>query len=227
MHGIYKITNLLNNKVYIGQTTQGNKRWLKHKFYAKDPDRTGQYIHYAMAKYGVDNFVFEFIATSFTQIDADKAEAQIIQQYNSRDKQFGYNLKPGGGTTGHSEETKQKLREATLKQIETKGHPAQGRKLTDEQKAKLIAMLNARDNEKVYSPEVRKRMSESHIGKPQPKELVEKRASTIRANKGEMICAIPGCGIIEDRRHAPVINGVRYCGKHGWHAKKNYNIIND
>lgn len=226
MHSIYKITNLINNKVYIGQTTQGNIRWSKHKFYAKNPDKTGQYIHYAMSKHGVENFIFEFIATSFTQQDADDAEAQIIQQYNSRDSQFGYNLKPGGGTTGHSEETKQKLREATLKQIAEKGAPGLGSKRTPEQRAQLSASLKALDKEKWYTPEVRKNMSDAHIGKPQSKESVERRAATIRANKGEMICAIPGCGEIKDRCHAPVINGIRYCGKHGWHAKKG-NIISD
>jgi len=218
MHFIYKITDTINNKVYIGQTIHVERRWQAHRSYAKNPERTGQYIHRAMATYGIDNFNYEVIACAKIQLDADEAEAQIINQFNSQSKEFGYNIKPGGGTKGHSEETRQKLREATLKQIATKGPPGLGSKRTDEQKAKLSASLKALDKEKIYTPEVRKRMSDAHIGKSQPKELVEKRAATIRTNKGEMICGVTGCGEIK-RRSSTTIDGIRYCDKHALRLK--------
>lgn len=170
-----------------------------------------------MAKYGIENFNYEVIACAKTQGYADEIEAQIIQQYNSRDKLFGYNLKPGGGTTGHSEETKQKIRKAILQRIEIKGPPALGSKRTPEQRAKMSAIQQSRNLE--YTPEIRKHMSDAHIGKSQSKELVEKRAAIIRANKGDMICGVPGCGEIHDRRHAPIIDGIRYCAKHAWRFK--------
>src|ERR1700743_1231419 len=98
MHYLYKIINKLNNKIYIGQTINYERRWAAHKSYAKNPERTGQYIHHAIAKYGIENFSHEILAVSKTQEDANEIETLLIQQYNSRDNRFGYNVKPGGMT---------------------------------------------------------------------------------------------------------------------------------
>lgn len=52
--GIYKITNLLNNKCYIGQSRNIYRRWQAHR-YAND----SYPLHVAMKKYGMENFSFE------------------------------------------------------------------------------------------------------------------------------------------------------------------------
>jgi group I intron endonuclease len=96
MHYIYRITNVLSNKVYIGQTINEKRRWQAHKSYAKNPERTGQYIHRAMKKYGTENFVYEVIATCRTQEEADESEMLLIKRYDSRNPTMGYNLAPGG-----------------------------------------------------------------------------------------------------------------------------------
>ena len=77
MHYLYRIINQLNNKIYIGQTKHQKNRWMAHKSYAKHPERTKQYIHSAMAKYGADNFVYEIIATCQTQEDANEIESLL------------------------------------------------------------------------------------------------------------------------------------------------------
>ncbi len=87
MHFLYRITDTLNNKIYIGQAVDPNRRWVDHKWNAKQSEPV-QYISRAMAKYGVDNFIFEVISTCRSQEDANEAESMLIQQYNSRDKQF-------------------------------------------------------------------------------------------------------------------------------------------
>lgn len=86
-------------------------------FLRKKENKHKQYIHYAMAKYGVENFTFTIIASCIVndQIDIDNIENIIINQYNSRNKEFGYNLRVGGSRGFHSEKTKQKIRQATLK----------------------------------------------------------------------------------------------------------------
>ena len=96
MHYLYRIVNRLNHKVYIGQTVDEKRRWNAHKSFAKNPEQTGQYIHRSMAKYGIENFIYEVIATCRTQEDADETEAQLIKQYDSRNKKYGYNRSPGG-----------------------------------------------------------------------------------------------------------------------------------
>lgn len=56
---VYKITNKLNGKVYIGQTTEGiEKRWKRHCGYQIND---GTYFHNAIKKYGAENFTIEII----------------------------------------------------------------------------------------------------------------------------------------------------------------------
>lgn len=57
MIGIYKITNKVNGKIYIGQSINLNRRISEHKRY-KDPN---QIIDQAIKKYGKDNFTFDII----------------------------------------------------------------------------------------------------------------------------------------------------------------------
>lgn len=222
MHYLYRITNNLNGKIYIGQTVDIINRWRAHNSYAKKPEKTGQYIHRSMAKYGSENFIFEAIATCKTQEHADETELILISQYNSRNKEFGYNIKPGGSTSPHSDETKQKLREATLRQIETQGHPAQGTKRTPEQSANLS---RARLEHPVdYTPEIRQKMSESHLGKVLPEEQRQKMSESIKQNwaerneirfaDGTIKCNAPGCEVIGKAKYK-IIDGIRYCNKHG------------
>lgn len=229
MHYLYSITDRVNNKIYIGQTNQQHKRWSSHKSYAKHPEMSGQYIHRAMAKYGIDNFIYEVIATCQTQEDANEIESILIAQYDSRDNRFGYNIKPGGLTNGHSDETKEKLRQATIKQIQEKGHPAQDTKRTPEQRETLSHAQQNRNNN--YTIEMRERMSLSHMGQKQSAEAVENRKASLKITNdakiaeklqsGELKCNAPGCersGIYKDYL---VVNGIRYCAKHGSRIKRN------
>ena len=56
VRGIYKVTNKINGKVYIGQSVDIGKRWRQHMT-AKDDI----YFHKAIQKYGLDNFIWEVI----------------------------------------------------------------------------------------------------------------------------------------------------------------------
>ena len=95
MHFLYRITNILNSKVYIGQSNKKTERWRQHKYFSKQ-EIPLQYIHKAMAKYGIGNFVYEVIATCHTQDDANVLEEELIKQYDSRNKEHGYNIASGG-----------------------------------------------------------------------------------------------------------------------------------
>lgn len=88
MIGIYKITNKLNNKVYIGQSNNVLRRLNEHKRQRKvDID---SYINVL----GVDNFEFE-ILEECSKEELDKKEQQYIEQYNSVED--GYNIQQGEG----------------------------------------------------------------------------------------------------------------------------------
>ncbi len=88
---IYKITNLINHKIYIGQTVHPNKRWWEHQQRAKT-HYDNYPIHLAIDKYGAENFSFEIL--EWTK-DYDDEEARLIKEYNSISPN-GYNLIEGG-----------------------------------------------------------------------------------------------------------------------------------
>ena len=62
MFYVYKITNKVNGKVYIGKTDNVQKRWNKHVSASQKPNnKNHQLIHKAIAKYGTTNFSIEKI----------------------------------------------------------------------------------------------------------------------------------------------------------------------
>lgn len=96
MIGIYKITNKVNGKIYIGQSIDILKRWYDHKyksFYENDVSYNSP-IHSAIRKYGVQNFIFEIIEECNENV-LDELEIKYIQQYNSLVPN-GYNVSTGG-----------------------------------------------------------------------------------------------------------------------------------
>ena len=95
---IYKITNLINNKCYIGQTIKtAEERWKEHQahafgFHPNDQNKT---LYKAIRKYGLENFTFEVLQDNIETFEQlDKAEIYWIDYYNSFVK--GYNETFGG-----------------------------------------------------------------------------------------------------------------------------------
>lgn len=92
MFTVYKITNQINQKCYIGSSIRVNKRWQEHKRVAFNPnDQKYNYpLYQAFRKYGLENFIFEILKDDFnTQEEMSKYEQQMIIFYNSVNN--GYN----------------------------------------------------------------------------------------------------------------------------------------
>lgn len=107
---IYKITNTINNKIYIGQTTKTLEE--RKKSYHSTYKSCRRPIESAMAKYGFENFTWEIIDYANTRKELDEKERYWISFYNSLTPN-GYNVELGGNSIGkHSEETKRKISEA-------------------------------------------------------------------------------------------------------------------
>lgn len=104
---LYRITNCVNGKIYIGQTIQPDKRWYQHKVSAVKPVMI---ISHAIKKYGNDAFEFEVIAACKSCEDANHTETFLVQQYDCLVPK-GYNVAPGGMNAPKTEEWKQKLRD--------------------------------------------------------------------------------------------------------------------
>jgi group I intron endonuclease len=104
---IYRITNKENGMIYIGQTIQSlEDRWRQHR----KKSSTCLYLKRAFEKYGIDNFIFEMICSCDNE-ELDKLEIHYMNEFNSIVPN-GYNLREGGNSGRHNEETKKKISEA-------------------------------------------------------------------------------------------------------------------
>ena len=94
--GIYKIENLLNGKVYIGQSVDITKRWSTHVAELNNNCHHNIHLQNAWNKYGEENFEFSIVEEcDISQLN--QREIYWISKFNSCKN--GYNLTSGGGNT--------------------------------------------------------------------------------------------------------------------------------
>lgn len=149
---VYKATNIINGKVYIGITTHT----LKHRMsiHKKDAKNKSTYFYRAIQKYGFENFKWEVIDTATTIEELHQKEVFYIKQYDSFDnKEKGYNTTSGGGSLYR---LTQEERIARSNRAKGKNNPMYGTKsplagvtFTDEHKRKISESLK-----KTYRPHV-------------------------------------------------------------------------
>ena len=100
---IYKITNIINGKIYIGQTTKSiSHRWKRHQYKSNCTKLSN-----AIQKYGPENFKIEEIERCNSIEELNKRETFWIKELNTLEE--GYNLVTNGNNKLVSEETKRKL----------------------------------------------------------------------------------------------------------------------
>ena len=129
---IYKITCLLNWKVYIGFTTNSLKERKRLHFKSAFLENSNQYIHRAFRKFGSQCFVWEIIDTAATTDELKQKEIYWIDQYGSSDCVFGYNMTLGGdGMVGYRWNTAQKKNRTGEK------NPFYGKKHSDKTLCKM------------------------------------------------------------------------------------------
>ena len=159
---IYKITNKISRKVYIGQSKK-SLAWKKSKYLSSSAK---DHIALCLKAEGKENFEWKVIKEfeNISQDELDDLERFYIKKYRSTDKRFGYNLDSGGGKGKKlSPETRKKMSDAhrgekrspeTRKKI---GDALRGEKLSPETRKKIGDAHRG----KKCSPETRKKMSES------------------------------------------------------------------
>lgn len=115
---IYKITNIINNKIYIGQTSKTiQERFAVHISKAKQ--KINRYLYDAMNCYGYENFIIEEIEECSND-KLNEREVYWIKFYQSNLKENGYNMTSGGGggdtwtNNPHKEETLQKIKRTKI-----------------------------------------------------------------------------------------------------------------
>ena len=189
MIGIYKITNKLNGKVYIGQSIDIDTRW-RHHCNAKDNFA----IHNAIKKYGKENFKFEVLLECPVDM-LNVWERDMIALYNCMSP-YGYNLTEGGEEYQCSEEHKRKISESN------KGHM-----VSEETRHKISESHKGRH----VSEETRRKMSEVNKGKHLSAETKKKISESLEGKKRQPLSTEHKRKLSESikGRHWKIENGKR------------------
>lgn len=142
---VYKITNLVSGKIYIGQTRHSLKQRWRHHLHAALNGKLNGKLQQAIVKHGKESFTIGSIESGIVSIEELNArEAYYIQVYDTFKN--GYNMTTGGDGYTVSEDTKRKLslRNGWKHTEETKtkiGAKAVGRKHSAETKVKISKVL--------------------------------------------------------------------------------------
>lgn len=180
---IYKITNVLNGKSYVGQ-----------RMTTRNPENdsyfgSGKYLMRAIKEHGKENFVKEIIFSCLSEDYLNEAEEFFIRELRTHVFEGGYNilLKPVGGTAGKcwtlSEETRRKQtaarnqhgplsEEARLRMSEA----AKGRTISEEVKQRISEKLKGRK----HSEEAHQKTAEKNRGKKRSPESRQRMAEAQR-----------------------------------------------
>lgn len=153
--GVYKITNNINGKVYIGQSINIKARWKDHTHVLNRKDSHCTLLQRAWSKYGEENFSFEILELC-TEDMLDKIEIKYIKLYDARNN--GYNIEPGGNKNKHlSDETRRRISEAHL-----------GKTMSDEAKKKMSESRKGAQNPmfgKTHTDITKKKISGNNKGR--------------------------------------------------------------
>ena len=105
---VYKLTNTVNGKNYIGQTKNSVEKRFRDHTYAKSA------IGDAIRKYGKDKFTKEILAVCESREELNACELRFISEYKSNDPNFGYNRTGGGGVNVVSKRSGKIITEAFM-----------------------------------------------------------------------------------------------------------------
>ena len=172
MYIVYQHKNKINGKNYIGITMQEpEKRWgINGCNYKSSP-----HFYSAIQKYGWDNFEHNILFTNLTKEEACLKEQELIKQFNSMNRKFGYNSTSGGDAFVMNEETRQKITQSMIGNKNNLGHPCseekkkkiskaqKGREFTEEHKQKLSEA--AKNRHVPCSEEKKQKLSQNYPNK--------------------------------------------------------------
>lgn len=198
--GIYCITNLINNKKYFGQSVNIIPRIRTHKLRLIRGEHKNLHLQSAWNFYGEQNFQFDIIEEC-SENELDVREVFYIENFNTINRLFGYNLDSGGNKNKHrSRETREKMSKIMSGRVvsdETKlrlSKALSGRKMHENtRKALQIAkenlspesrkIMSEKARNRTMSNSTRKKLSIIKSGKPISETHKEKISNSMRGKK--------------------------------------------
>lgn len=183
---VYKITNKINGKAYIGQTTESlRRRWSRH---CREESHC-TVLKNAIKKYGREAFSVKTLFTTDSMQDLNHMESYFINKFNSLTPN-GYNMTSGGSNPAATLEVKRKL--SILNSGEN--HPMFGKQHSEYSKKKISASVSGKYHPlfgKPCSEERKAKISLGNRGKKRSAAFVEKcKKSVLCVETGEVYASV-------------------------------------
>lgn len=163
MRGIYKITCISNNKIYIGSSVDIKSRWNRHKSYLRRNKHDNPHLQHSWNLYGESNFIFD-IVEECDKLNNDKLlsiKQKWINNSGCLNNKIGFNIAKIAGPSmmgrKHTEEAKKKM---SLSKI--------GKVVSEETKKKISLSKLGKpgwNKGKIMPEQQKKKLSEAHMGK--------------------------------------------------------------
>lgn len=109
MMGIYSIKNIINGKLYIGQSRDIDNRWFQHKNSLKNNTHRNIHLQNAYNKYGENAFAYNIIEVILDEKELNSKEKIYIKHCQTNNIKYGYNLTEGGEGYSINQEVKDKI----------------------------------------------------------------------------------------------------------------------
>lgn len=171
---IYKVLNIQNNKIYIGQTVQ-NFKYYKVYILNQTKKPINRKFFNAIRKYGWDNFKWEILGYCESREELDESEIECIEFFQSRNDLYGYNMTKGGKGVSGLIYTEEHCR-----------HISEGHKdlvVPEEVRSKISVSMLGINVGKIHSEEQNKNHSKIMKNKKQSQEHIKKRVEVKKRNK--------------------------------------------
>ena len=175
MYTVYQHKNKINGKVYIGITSQKpEQRWRNGEGYKSSP-----HFYSAIQKYGWDNFEHNILFVELTKEQACLKEQELIKEFNSMNREYGYNSTSGGDIFVMNEETKQKISQALMGNQNNLGHSC-----SEEKKKKISEAQKGRE----FTEEHKQKLSEAAKNRHVPCSEKKKQILKEKSHKKPVYC---------------------------------------
>jgi group I intron endonuclease len=132
IYSIYQVQNLVDSKLYIGQTKNPIRRFREHSKHSHN-----HHLRHAIEKYGIENFRFIILCQTKNKNNIDYLEEHFINMLNTTDRKFGYNFRAGGHHTPLHPESKKLLSDARKGAMLGSANPNFGNYWSNDQKKHL------------------------------------------------------------------------------------------
>ena len=187
--GIYKITNIQNGKIYIGQTSNFSKRFNEHRLSLNKKIHHSKHLQRAWDKYGEENFKFEILEIVDDTLILDEREQYYLDIFESWNRNKGYNIARDASAPGRGSRHTKKWKLEASKRTSGENNPMYGRERTSEWKRQHSIRMSGKNSPfygKHHTDKAKKKIRNGNLGRvitDSTKQKMSKNHSDVSGSK--------------------------------------------